>query len=208
MEVRPGPGAGARKIVVGLGNDNAARGALRWASEAASASGALLVIITAYSFPRPAVSFEGAVYACIDDARAAAQFTQDRAIRRVLSGCATRVARLVVRGDPAAMLVEASATADLLVVGRRSSRWRRLLTGSVSKDCLARAACPVVVVREAPVDRRPNRAFVARTELGCAPRDRCFDAGGECGRSGAPRSRRLEVARELRRTGRGGVADT
>ena len=94
----------------------------------------MLVIVTAYSFPRPAVSLEGAVYACIDDARAAAQFTQDQAIRRVLPVRAPRVARLVVRGDPAAVLVEASATADLLVVGRRSSRWRRLLTGSVSKE--------------------------------------------------------------------------
>lgn len=50
-------------------------------------------------------------------------------------------------GAPAAVLIEASKTAGLLVIGATvQSKLKRLLLGSVSLACTQHAACPVVVV--------------------------------------------------------------
>src|SRR5262245_19025245 len=54
----------------------------------------------------------------------------------------------VVRGDPAAVLLEAARAAELLVVGSRGrGGFRGLLLGSVSWSVLHRSGCPVAVVR-------------------------------------------------------------
>jgi nucleotide-binding universal stress UspA family protein len=60
---------------------------------------------------------------------------------------AAEVERRVVEGAPAAMLVEASQGADLLVVGSRGhGGFRSLLLGSVSQQCAHHSRCPVVIV--------------------------------------------------------------
>ena len=54
---------------------------------------------------------------------------------------------LATQGAPADALVEASANADLLIVGTRGrAKVTGMLLGSVSSACLARASCPVLVV--------------------------------------------------------------
>jgi nucleotide-binding universal stress UspA family protein len=58
------------------------------------------------------------------------------------------VERRVVEGAPAAVLVEESRRADLLVVGSRGQGgFAQLLLDSVSQQCAHRAECPVVIVR-------------------------------------------------------------
>jgi nucleotide-binding universal stress UspA family protein len=53
-----------------------------------------------------------------------------------------------MEGHPATRLIEASAGADLLVVGSRGhGAFAGMLLGSVSEHCVAHASCPVVVVR-------------------------------------------------------------
>ena len=53
----------------------------------------------------------------------------------------------VLEGDAAAELAAASAEVDLLVVGSRGyGPVRRVLLGSVSRELVRSAACPVVVL--------------------------------------------------------------
>lgn len=52
-----------------------------------------------------------------------------------------------VHGHPAEALIERSANADLVVVGRRGlGGFKQMLVGSVSRDVVHHAECPVVVV--------------------------------------------------------------
>jgi transcriptional regulator of nitric oxide reductase len=79
------------------------------------------------------------------DARQQAQASADRA--RELAGRPIRAEAVTVEGTPAAAMVAQSHSADLLVVGSAGhvglGGW---FSGSVSRACLHRASCPVVVV--------------------------------------------------------------
>ncbi len=71
-------------------------------------------------------------------------------------GSAFPIAREVIEGRPADVLAGAARGADLLVLGSHGhSRVRHTVLGSVSEDCIRKAAGPVVVV---PVpDRQAQR---------------------------------------------------
>ena len=55
-----------------------------------------------------------------------------------------------MQGRPADVLVDASEGAELVVVGSAEGGFRGLLLGSVSRNVLHRAQCPVAVVRPFP----------------------------------------------------------
>ncbi|MFC7483306.1 universal stress protein [Luedemannella flava] len=58
------------------------------------------------------------------------------------------VRQRVLRGHPAAVLIDAASRADLLVVGSHGhGGFVGALLGSVSQHCAHHATCPVVVVR-------------------------------------------------------------
>jgi nucleotide-binding universal stress UspA family protein len=141
-----------KRFVVGVNRGRASRDALTWAYGAAVREGARLAVVTAY---RPAVvvgPFDGYV---VDDryAREAACAEQDDALSSLLgrSAAETPIDRLVLVGEPAFVLVKCAAHASLLVVGRRSRRWKWSFRPSTAMRCADRAACPVVIVREQPL---------------------------------------------------------
>ena len=70
---------------------------------------------------------------------------------------ADRVSQRVVEGHPAQVLLDAAADAALLVVGSRGrGGFTGMLLGSVSQSVVARAACPVVVVRAPETSSEPR----------------------------------------------------
>jgi len=137
------------KIVVGVTDHPAARHALRWAFATATLNEAVLIVVTAYSFPRAAFSVGATAPLNIHDAEISARWVQTQVLAAELPTAlpSHRIHQVVVYGDPIAALLAQAHDADLLVVGRRNSRIRRLLTGSVSKGCANDATCPVVIIR-------------------------------------------------------------
>jgi nucleotide-binding universal stress UspA family protein len=57
-----------------------------------------------------------------------------------------QVEALAEQGQPADVLLEQGADAELIVVGRRLGGFKSLLLGSVSQQVVQHATCPVVVV--------------------------------------------------------------
>lgn len=130
-----------RRIVVGAdGSKNAIR-AVEWAAIQADRTGSILEIHTAfgpgYVFLAPS-EIEATTRRWAEKAAESAH----RVAPQVSIDCVTH------EGSPTPALIEASAGADLLVVGCRGlGGFRGLLLGSVSQHCTMHAHCPVVVVR-------------------------------------------------------------
>ncbi len=125
---------------------------------------AVLIVVTAYAFPRAVLSMDGTTYFDIHDAEATARNVQTVLIESELHVDLPdrHIHQMVAYGTPVVALVAESSEADLLVVGRRAGRIRRLLTGSVSKGCVNQAACPVVVVRTEPPAARTLGPIIGR----------------------------------------------
>ncbi|TVT28363.1 universal stress protein [Amycolatopsis rhizosphaerae] len=143
------PEALTRTIVAGVDGSQGSVEALRWAVREARLSGATVRAITAWEVPATfgyIPSGQGVDWA--GEARKALDNAIERATDRDESA---PVAGAVVRGHAADVLIEASRTADLLVVGSRGHGSAvGLLLGSVSQHCVQHAECPVVVVRPRP----------------------------------------------------------
>ena len=117
----PANGMDAPRIVVGVDGSPSSRAALRWAVNQAKLTGATVDAVIAWHIPAsmtgygwtapmvPDISFEDV-----------AKQTLEETIAEVVgSGEVPRVRSLVCHGIAAQVLLEASADADLLVVGRR-----------------------------------------------------------------------------------------
>ncbi len=137
-ESRP---ATRHSIVVGVdGSDNANK-ALEWAALQADRTGAVLEIHSAYE--------PGYVHVTRDEIQRAMERTVDEARERaaklvpgVTVTCQTH------EDSPARALLQASAGADLLVLGSRGlGGFKGLLLGSVSQKCSLHAQCPTVLIR-------------------------------------------------------------
>ncbi len=132
------------KIVVGIDGSDRSTAALRWAVEEARLRDGEVVALCAWEFPHalnPVTMFT----IDAEPFRADAESALDRAVTAAEPG-AVAVTRAVVEGSAAVRLVEASADADLVVVGSRGrGGFGGLLLGSVSQHVISHARCPVLV---------------------------------------------------------------
>lgn len=140
-------GDGHRRIVVGVDGSGGSKDALRWAVRQAGLTGAQLEAVIGWQFP----AFFGWAPVSPDDAdfaKIAEQTLTDTLVEVLGPEIASRVGMRVVEGYPAQVLVDASAGAELLVVGSRGyGGFADALLGSVSTYCVHHAHGPITVIR-------------------------------------------------------------
>jgi|SRR5271155_612369 len=134
------------RVVVGTDGSEGGDRALKWAAGEARRSEAVLHIVVAWSISMSA-GFSFTVE--MDEVQRASDDTLERSISWVRKNEPDVEVRGEVSQDaPALALVDASAGADLLVVGSRGlGGFRGLLLGSVSQHCAHHAHCPVAIIR-------------------------------------------------------------
>ena len=131
------------RIVVGVDGSAASLDALRWAARQADLTGAGIEALATWTYPY-STGFGGSV--ADFDMAGATQQVLDQALAQLETD--VPVTGRVAEGSAPLELIEASRTADLLVVGSRGhGAFTGMLLGSVSQHCVSHAHCPVVVVR-------------------------------------------------------------
>jgi nucleotide-binding universal stress UspA family protein len=144
------PQTGSGRIVVGVDGSAHSEEALRWAVGQARLSGGTVEAVISWSIPVDFGLGGAGVLVSYDWEGVAAASLRDTVARALDPADADRVSQQVVMGHPATVLLDASVDADLLVVGSRGrGGFKGMLLGSTSQHVIARAACPVVVVRVA-----------------------------------------------------------
>jgi nucleotide-binding universal stress UspA family protein len=145
---------GAPRIVAGLDGSVESLAALRWAVRQAGLTGGTVDAVIAWELPVPATGYGWAPLTraeCAEFVEIATKTVQEAISKVTGPGGNPRVHPVVRQGRPAQVLLDASADADLLVVGSRGhGLFADMLLGSVSQHCFAHAKCPVVVMRGEP----------------------------------------------------------
>jgi nucleotide-binding universal stress UspA family protein len=144
-------------IVVGVDHSEGAKEALRFAFEEARLRQTTLCAVHVWQFGYIGASgIEGSVPVLggeQSEHRRAAEAALEAASREAIPDAGeVKVKSRILEGAAAAVLVEESRGAELLVVGSRGrGGFAQLLLGSVSQQCAQHAECPVVIVRSTPV---------------------------------------------------------
>ncbi|GAA0896050.1 universal stress protein [Virgisporangium aurantiacum] len=138
-----------KTIVVGVDGSPGSRKALTWAAAEAAVHGAELVVVNVWehTLMPPAGSVSVSEHFVPDSS----QRTADDLVQVIKDELGddppVLVRPEVKQGRPAKVLIEESADADLLVVGKRGhGGFVGLVLGSVSQHVAAYAKCPVTVV--------------------------------------------------------------
>lgn len=138
-----------RSILVGYDDTSAAMAAVRWAAELAHDTGAGIRLLHAWTWPLLGQGLAG--IPVLDPAgprNQASRLLDDAAERIAAHHPDVPVTAELVAGMPREVLEEASAGADLLVVGTRGlGAVLGTLLGSVSRGLLHDAGCPVAIIR-------------------------------------------------------------
>lgn len=150
-------------IVVGVDGSDQSICALTWAAREARRRDVPLHVVTAYTVPIFAASSMDAGYTAVDDAviRDGARSVQEKTLAR-LNQHGLEIIPRVESGDAAAVLLELSEDADLMVVGSRGrGGFVGRLLGSVSSALPAHAKCPTVIVPLRTAGRLPESGVAA-----------------------------------------------
>ena len=135
-------------VVVGVDGSSHSDVTLRLAAAEARRFGGRLIVVHAYRLPAPA---EYGPNAGVDEPhyRVAAEELLERALGRLgPDRDELKIETRAVHGGAADALLDAAATAAVLVVGARGlGGFERLRIGSVSQHVLRQAPCPVVITR-------------------------------------------------------------
>ena len=139
-----------KTIVVGVDGSPGSRKALAWAAAEAADHGADLSVVNVWE--HTLLPPAGSVSVSEHYVPEPSQRTTDELVRVIKEELGEQPPILVnahvKQGRPAKVLIEESATADLLVVGKRGhGGFAGLVLGSVSQHVAAYAKCPVTVVR-------------------------------------------------------------
>ena len=141
--------SGVKPVIVGYDGSEQSKVAILWAAKTAERRRAPLhvIAVTEWDEPIPALRNEEMA----GQAARRGQTLADEGSRLVREQTATlTITALGLVGNVARILVEQSAAAQLLVVGRSGARKQRgALPGSVAYTVANQAACPVAVVRGA-----------------------------------------------------------
>jgi nucleotide-binding universal stress UspA family protein len=139
-----------KTIVVGVDGSAGAGAAVEFAATEAVLRGARLRVVAVWEVPATAYGDGLALVDSntFDALREHAQKVADDAVETVgRMHPSVECLAVTLEGQPAEALLEASADADLIVVGSRGlGGFKRLMLGSVSDQVVHHSACPVVVV--------------------------------------------------------------
>lgn len=138
------------RIVVGCDGSPSAIAAVEWAAREGDVRGCPVDAVFAWDFLRQPLESSGAPFdPHFGEAEARELLTHW--LRDVAGGLGEHVHPVVICDLPARALLEASASADLLVVGARGlGGVRGALLGSVSQQCVHHSPVPVAVIRAEP----------------------------------------------------------
>lgn len=146
--IRPSSAPDLVDVVAGVDGSSHSDVTLRLAAAEARRFGGRLTVVHAYRLPVPA---EYGPNAGVDEPhhRIAAEEVVERALGHLGSDRdELKIETRAVHGSAAAALLDAAATAAVLVVGARGlGGFERLRIGSVSQEVLRDASCPVVIAR-------------------------------------------------------------
>jgi|HubBroStandDraft_5_1064220.scaffolds.fasta_scaffold183921_1 nucleotide-binding universal stress UspA family protein len=150
------------RIVAGVDGSPSSVGALRWAIRQAGLTGATVDAVIAWHYPAAAAGYGWAPIGMDQaggfDFKEISQKTLADAVSNTLDPASdVQVRSLSAEGNPAQVLLNAAAGADLLVVGSRGhGGFAEALLGSVSQHCVQHAPCPVVVIRGQDLGNEPE----------------------------------------------------
>ena len=143
------PEAG-RRIVVGVDGSAPSKAALAWAVRQAQLTGAAVEAIIAWEYPATyGYAMPAAPEINYNFEEIAAEVVANTIAEVCGQGEPVKITSRVVEGNAAQALLDASAGAELLVIGSRGhGGFVEALLGSVGQHCVHHATCPVVVIRD------------------------------------------------------------
>jgi nucleotide-binding universal stress UspA family protein len=152
-----------RRVVVGVDGSPGSEKALRWAIGQAQLMRAAVVAVASWQDPVASGYYSfGFAPVFTDDEDWAA--VTEKYLHESVAGAVeelrpdVQVVTRVVQGNPAQVLLDAAAGAQMLVLGSRGhGTLAGMLLGSVSQHCVQHAPCPVVVVPAASTTTTDER---------------------------------------------------